>query len=185
MRIGVIDQQTYEQWTQKTLFATYAWNASPVDGTDIIRSFAAKARTFCFPLDMQTVCEVARIPQQGEAALQHIKTMFPLWFQQKELLKALKDKRRERHRELSNRHKKQRVFQQGDLVLVRKQVTSNASKGKPAKLTLRARTHTVFSNQQVKMCIGYRRFPPYKPPNETRAHANVNWQWEWRSYRLH
>jgi hypothetical protein len=34
-------------------FAMYAWNASPIDGTDIVRSFAAKACTFNFPLDVQ------------------------------------------------------------------------------------------------------------------------------------
>jgi hypothetical protein len=139
LRIGVADQQTYEQWTVNTLFATYAWNASPVDGTDVIRSFAAKARTFKFPLDIQTDQEVARIPQQGEAAIQHVETMFPLWFQQKELLKTLNEERRARHREMANKDKKHRRFQPGDLVLVRKQVTSNASEGKPAKLTLKAR----------------------------------------------
>jgi hypothetical protein len=138
-KIGVADQQSYEQWMLNTLFAAYAWNASPVDGTDVIRSFAAKARTFRFPLDIQTDEEVARIPQQGEAALQHVETMLPLWVQQKELLKLLNDERRARHREMANKDKKKRTFQPGDLVLVRKQVTSKASDGKPAKLTLRAR----------------------------------------------
>jgi hypothetical protein len=120
------------------LFATYAWNASPVDGTDVIHSFATKARTFKFPLDIQTDNKVTRIPQQGEAAIQHVETMPPLWFQQKELLKTLNDERRARHREMANKDKKQRCFQPGDLVLVRKQVTSNTIKGKPAELTLKA-----------------------------------------------
>jgi hypothetical protein len=138
-KIGVADQQSYEQWALNTLFAAYAWNASPVDGTDVIRSFAAKARTFRFPLDIQTDEEVARIPQQGEAALQHVETMLPLWVRQKELLKLLNEERRSRHREMANKDKKKRTFQPGDLVLVRKQVTSKANDGKPAKLTLRAR----------------------------------------------
>jgi hypothetical protein len=67
-----------------------------------------------------------------------VETMFPLWFQQKELLKTLNDEQRARHREMANKDKKQREFQPGDLVLVRKQVTSNAAEGKPAKLTLKA-----------------------------------------------
>jgi hypothetical protein len=121
------------------LFAAYAWNGSPVDGTDIIRSFAAKARTFHFPLDVQTNNEIARIPQQGEATIQHVETMFPLWFRQKELLKLLIEERRTRHREMANQNKKKRSFQPGDMVLVRKQVTSKATEGKPAKLTLKAR----------------------------------------------
>jgi hypothetical protein len=59
------------------LFAAYAWNASPIDGTNMIHLFAAKAQTFHFPLDIQIEDKIARIPQEGEAALQHIKTMFP------------------------------------------------------------------------------------------------------------
>ena len=76
------ETQSYEQWKMGTLFATYAWNASPVDGLDVIRSFAAKARTFRFPLDIKKEGELARIPQQGQDMLEHIETMFPLWFLQ-------------------------------------------------------------------------------------------------------
>jgi hypothetical protein len=68
-KIGVADQQSYKQWMFNSLFAAYTWNASPVDGTDVNHSFAAKAQTFWFPLDIQTSEEVARIPQQGEAEL--------------------------------------------------------------------------------------------------------------------
>jgi hypothetical protein len=64
-RIGAADAKSYEKWAMNCLFAAYAWNGSPVDGTDIIRSFAAKARTFHFPLDVQTNDEISRIPQQG------------------------------------------------------------------------------------------------------------------------
>jgi hypothetical protein len=121
------------------LFAGYAWNASPIDGTDVIRSFAAKARTFHFPLDIQMENEIARIPQEGESALQHIETMFPLWWRQKELLRLINDESRARHRERANKHKTKRIFQPGDIVIVRKQVNSKAAEGKPAKLTLRAK----------------------------------------------
>lgn len=65
--------------------------------------------------------------------------MYPLWFKQKELLKLINEERRMKHKELANRNKKQRTFQPGDLVLVREQVTSSATEGKPAKLTLKAR----------------------------------------------
>jgi hypothetical protein len=85
-RLGAADMQSFEQWKINALFAGYAWNASPIDGTDIICSFAAKARTFRFPLDVQETGKVARIPQEGELAIQHVETMFPLWYLQKELL---------------------------------------------------------------------------------------------------
>jgi hypothetical protein len=48
-KIGVIDHQTYEQWQMDALFACYAWNSSPIDGTDILRSFATKSCPFRFP----------------------------------------------------------------------------------------------------------------------------------------
>jgi hypothetical protein len=138
-KIGAADAQSYEQWAMNALFAACAWNGSPVDGTDAIRSFAAKARTVHFPLDVQTDDEVARLPQLGEATTQHIETMFPLWFRQKELLKLLNDEQRTGHGEMADEGRKKRTFQPGDLVQVRKQVKSNAAEGKPAKLTLKAR----------------------------------------------
>ena len=89
-----------------------------MDGTDIVRSFAAKARTFNFPLDIQE--ETVRIiGNPGERTIQHVETMFPLWFKQKELLRILIDERRERHTNWANRNKKRRTFSPGDIVVVR------------------------------------------------------------------
>ena len=68
-RIGAADAQSDAKWTIHSLFAAYAWNGSPVVGTDIIRSFAVKARTFHFPLDILTNEEVTQIPQQGKATI--------------------------------------------------------------------------------------------------------------------
>jgi hypothetical protein len=137
--IRAADTQSSEHWALNYVFAAYTWNGPPVDGTDIIRSFAAKARIFHFPFDVQNSNEVARIPQQGEAMIQHVETMFPLWFQQMELLKVLNDELRNRNRETANQNKSKRTFQPGDLVIVRKQVRSSAEEGKPAKLTLRSK----------------------------------------------
>ena len=69
--------------------------------------------------------------------MEHIETMFPLFWRQKELLKILNDKRREHHRMLKNQSRTRRKFNIGDIVMVRKQVQSNASAGIPAKLVLR------------------------------------------------
>jgi hypothetical protein len=141
LRLMGADLETHERWVMNILFAVYAWNASPIDGTDIIRSFAAKARTFRFPLEVQEADNaVIRIPpMEGEAAIQHVETMFPLWYQQKELLKLLNDLRRERHRDIKNKRVQVRNFNPGDLVLVRKQRKSNARDGQPEKLALKAK----------------------------------------------
>jgi hypothetical protein len=137
-RIAGLDTKDHSNWMMNTSFAAYAWNASPVDGTDVIRSFAAKARTFHFPLDVQE--EPPRvIGSAGERTLQHIETVFPLWFQQKEILRLLVMERREKHTQWANRSKTRREFCPGDIVVVRRQVTSDASAGRPAKLRMRAR----------------------------------------------
>jgi hypothetical protein len=140
-RIEGAKAQTFEYWIMNTAMATYAWNASPVDGTDIIRSFAAKARTFRFPSDIQDKeTGAVRIPAgKGEAAIQHVETVFPMWFQQKGLLKLLQETRRARHLQMKNESRTERKFNPGDLVLVRKQVKSSTLKGRPEKLTLKAK----------------------------------------------
>jgi hypothetical protein len=82
-KIGAADAESYKIWAMNALFAACAWNGTPVDGTDIIRSFVAKARTFHIPLDVQTEEEIARMQEQGEATIQHDETMCPSWFRQK------------------------------------------------------------------------------------------------------
>ena len=137
-RIHQANTRSYENWKLGMLFAAYAWNASPVDGLDVIRSFAAKARTFRFPLDIGQEDGIETvIPEEGEDTLDHLETMFPLWYRQKEMLKILNLERRRRHRDLANAGKNKRTFKPGDIVIVRKQIKSK--EGKPAKLTLRAR----------------------------------------------
>jgi hypothetical protein len=103
MRIIGADRKGFDQWKLDRDFATYVWNAAPVDGTDIARSIPAKMRTFRFPIELQdeTVIEGRAIPA-GEASIQHLETTFPLWYQQKKLLKLLNEERREKHREMKN-----------------------------------------------------------------------------------
>jgi hypothetical protein len=137
-RIQGLDTADFSIWMMKLYFAMYAWNASPIDGTDIVRSFAAKARTFNFPLDVQEE-PVRLIGNPGERAVQHVETMFPLWFCQKALLDILTEERREKHRQYANANRQRRELQPGDIVVIRRQIQSDASTGRPAKLQMRAR----------------------------------------------
>ena len=108
-------------------FTCNSWNTSPVDGTDIIRSFAAKAKTFRFPLELQEdIHSVTRIPpSEGEGAIRHVETMFPMWYQQKELLKLLNDEPRARHRDMKNKARTNRTFNPGDPAIVRNPAQPN------------------------------------------------------------
>ncbi|CAJ1931163.1 unnamed protein product [Cylindrotheca closterium] len=64
----------------------------------------------------------------GQNTIEHIKTMFPLFWREKELLKLIREEQREYQK-----------FEIGDIVMVRKQVQSNASAGIPAKLVLQTK----------------------------------------------
>ena len=89
------------------MFAMYAWNASPVDGTNIPWSVAAIGKEIPFPIDIEpNTLSVAN--DEGQAALDHIEATFPLIKRQRELLHILNEQRRARHRELKNKGKTQR-----------------------------------------------------------------------------
>ena len=53
-KIKSADKGSLHQWLQGVLFALYAWNEGPVDGTDIARSVVAIGREFQFPIDLST-----------------------------------------------------------------------------------------------------------------------------------
>ena len=137
-KISAANSQSYAQWAQGLAFAAYSWNAAPIDGTNLVRSFVAKGRDFPFPLQIAEENNPVRIPPgQGEEAIAHFETNFPLWAQQSQMLQLLIAERREKHREMQNQGRKQRQFQPGDLVIIRKQVQSDSSLGRPAKQTFK------------------------------------------------
>ena len=53
----------------------------------------SEGKDISLPLDLQNGDDVGKISQQGEATIQHVESMFPLWYQQKELLKLLNEER--------------------------------------------------------------------------------------------
>jgi hypothetical protein len=145
-KINTADTQSFTQWVQGALFAVYAWNAAPIDGTNIMRSFAAKARVFPFPIEIKQD-HVNRIPpMEGEAAIQHVETISPIWARQSMLLQILQEQRRERHRELRNQGVIPRKFNVGDIVLIQKTVQTQ---------TINEQTHP--AKQQIAKFKG-----PYK-----------------------
>ena len=138
-RIHAANCETFQDFAIGTIFAVYAWNASPVDGTNVIRAYAAIGREFPFPIDFERDPIVPRETQnQGEQTLNHIDNAFPLWHKQREMLRILNEERREYHRQLKNQGRSMKKFAPGELVLVRKQVNTTHEQG-PAKARLKAR----------------------------------------------
>ena len=137
-RINTAETENFFRWYQGVLFSVYAWNAGPIDGTDIPRSYAAIGRDFPFPIDLSAAQPRSAVAE-GQQAADHFEAASPLLFQQRELLNILNAERRRRHTELRNESVKERRFSPGDLVIVRKQVKSNAAKGISAKLVFKTK----------------------------------------------
>ena len=51
-KINSADKGSLNQWLQGVIFALYAWNEAPVDGSDIARLVVAIGREFPFPIDL-------------------------------------------------------------------------------------------------------------------------------------
>jgi hypothetical protein len=139
-RINSADMGELLKWKQGVCFSLYGSNAAPIDGTDISRSKVAVGREFPFPIDLSNQTNVPRLSGSSpQNAIDYFDAASPLLYQQRELLRILNDERRERHRDLRNKGKQEREFSPGNLVIVRKQVQSNASKGISAKLLFKTK----------------------------------------------
>ena len=138
-KIHAANCETFQDFMYGTIFAVYAWNSAPVDGTNVVRSYAAIGREFPFPIDFERDPIIPRDHEaQGQQALEHIDSAFPLWRQQQAILKILVKDRREHHRRLKNDGRNMKEFNPGDLVVVKKQVQTTQEKG-PAKARMQAR----------------------------------------------
>jgi hypothetical protein len=137
-RINTADVASMFRWKQGALFALYAWNASPIDGTDISRSIVAIGREFPFPIDIEPTINHEALTE-GQPALDHLDSAGPLLYRQRDLLAILNAERRQRHIDLRNDGKLSPSFSPGDVVIVRKQVQSRTAEGISAKLLFRTK----------------------------------------------
>ena len=137
--IAANDCDTNQVFIETSHCAAYAWNSSCIDGTDIVRSVVAVGREFKFPLDI-TLHE-APVPVDGNVSAVHsflrlaqANSQFAM-----NILQLLTEERRSYHRERANESRNQRLFELGDLVMVRVAVQSQLAKKRVAKLTYRLR----------------------------------------------
>jgi hypothetical protein len=100
-RINTSDTGSLFRWKQGVLFALYAWNASPIDGTDISRSLVAIGREFPFPIDIEGAVH-NNADRQRQSSLEHHEAATPLLYLQRSILNILNSERRLRHIELRN-----------------------------------------------------------------------------------
>ena len=170
--------ETVDEWIKGVHFAVCAWNAGPIDGTNVSRSYAAMGRKFPFPADVRLDSNPAvGASAPGQASLEYMEAAFPLLRKQQKVLKALVDDRREHHREMQNSTKQGGTsFAVRDLVITWVEVQTNKKKG-PGKLQLKARGPCRVSEQLLPNTYWIQRIPfkrhingsPYKPHKKTAA----------------
>ena len=76
--INTADFDDFFLWYEGVLFATYAWNAAPSDGTNIPRSLAAIGREFPFPIDLRLSNQSANTgTSDSQHTLDHSEAILP------------------------------------------------------------------------------------------------------------
>ena len=137
--INMADKGSFQQWWQGVMFSLYAWNAAPINGTDICHSFVTIAQEFPFLVDLSSTTAPQEALAEGQEALDHCDSALPLLYKQCQLLKILNKARWQHHRELKNAGVSQQKFEVGDLVIVWKQIKLDAAAGVAAKLLFKAK----------------------------------------------
>ena len=95
----------------------YAWNAPPIDMTNIIQSFVAKGHTFPFLVDL----DLSRAPDLGDwgqVSVDHLGISLFVRDRQTQILNLVNDNRRDYHRGITNTRARLKLFVEGDNVLV-------------------------------------------------------------------
>jgi hypothetical protein len=137
--IAANDRGTNDVFVEAAHTAAYAWNSSPIDGTDIVRSVPAVGRPFRFPFDISLSTPPTPTENQGLDVHGFLRFAQPTAQFSEQVLRLLTDERRSSHRERANASRTQITFQPGDLVMARVQVQSNSSTSTVAKLSYRKR----------------------------------------------
>ena len=128
-----------ECFVEAAMVLAYAWNASPIDGTGIIRSVPALGRELKFPLDIELQDAPPIEDDDGERLLDYVRHLgrsVPLV--QKILAFMLEERRIERSERINERRNRVK-YKVGDVVMARVAVQSDKSKNKVAKLVYKSR----------------------------------------------
>ena len=138
-KIATEQRRTSEIFVECGMTTAYAWNASCIDGTDIVRSIPAIGRELKYPLDILE----SEIPQQVDdnsaAIVSYMQYLSNDVTFSRELLQWIVHDSRERHRERVNEKRAAIAYQPGDIVMGRVAVMSKAKEGKVAKLVYQSR----------------------------------------------
>ena len=129
LKIFVNERCSNRTYIEGALLATYAWNSSPIAGTDISKSLLVMGREYNFPIDFATDTTFST-DNSPKAIFKYTKKLVQILQQSREIYKILIDEHRSMHRDLRNSEVKfNRTFEVGDTVFARRQIQSNKAKG--------------------------------------------------------
>ena len=155
-KISTEERGTSEPFVEIGMATAYAWNASPIDGTDIVRSVPAIGRELRYPLDVSLGPIPAIIDNPSASVVKYLRYLQRDIPFSRQLLAFLVEDRRLVHRERVNEKRHLVTYKPGDIVMARVAVQSNKSAGRVAKLVYQSRgpfivvEPTGFSSYQVR-----------------------------------
>jgi hypothetical protein len=123
-----------EVYTPASALACYAWNSSPIDGTDIVHSVPAVGREFRFPFDFEYVPSPTMTDDSAGAVHRYLSLEGSNGTFAAEVLKLLLEERRMVAREKIYEGRHQVVYKIDDVVTIWVQVQSASSRNRVGKL---------------------------------------------------
>ena len=129
MKIFTNESNSTRTYVEGALLAAYAWNSSPISGTDISKSLLVMGREFNFPIDFATD-RTFSTNNDPEVIFEYTKDLVDILQQSREIYRILIDEHCAMHIEIKNSQVSNEIkFRVGDIVFTRRQVKSNKNKG--------------------------------------------------------
>eukprot|EP00978_Attheya_sp_CCMP212_P008208 scaffold19187_cov69-Attheya_sp.AAC.2 len=167
------DRGTPAVFVEASVTAAYAWNASLIDGTEIVCSIPAIGHQLKFPLDIDLAPIPRLIANAAQPVVEYVRNLSRDVAFSRELIRILLEDRRTVHRERVNEGRHIVLYKIGDTVMARVQVASNATAGTVGKLTYRS--HGPFEIVEDLLSFGaYTVRPLGKPDTATRKYHSAN-----------
>ena len=133
-KISIEERGTSEAFVEVSMASAYAWNASPIDGTEIIRSILGIGRELRFPLDIDLSATPAVIDDPSASVVAYLRYLQRDVPFSRHLLAYLVEDYRLIHRERVNETRHLVSYKAGDVVMAKVAVQSKRSVCRVSKL---------------------------------------------------
>jgi len=138
-KIGTEERGTSGAFVEIGMTTAYAWNASCIDGTEIVRSIPAIGRPLKYPLDIQMCSPPPVIDTPSDSVAKYLRYVDGDAEFARKLTQWLIDDRRAMHRERVNEDRHLVTYEPGDVVMGKIAVQSNSIRGIVGKLVFQTR----------------------------------------------